>query len=113
MPDFKVNPQPWVKDAVRVAGDKLVADIVNDFAGYRIEPRSPLNKPPETVQVHGAGKVVGGDDAVPAGGGTGWADSLELKAPPGVSIVDELVAQQDLADFTARARELAAASGLS
>jgi hypothetical protein len=113
MPDFKVNPQPWMKAAVNVADDALVKSLVEDFRGYRPEPRSPLNQPSQTVVPVGAGKVVGGDDAPVASGGTGWADSPELKPPPGVALVDQLVAQQDLADFEARCREQASRMGMS
>jgi hypothetical protein len=44
---------------------------------------------------------------------SGWRDAPQLRQPDGVALVDQLVDQQDLLDFAARARELAAASGLS
>jgi hypothetical protein len=44
---------------------------------------------------------------------SGWRDAPQLRQPDGVGLVDQLVDQQDLLDFAARARELAAASGLS
>jgi hypothetical protein len=108
MPDFKVNPQPWMRDAVKVADEKLVKQIADDFRAYNPAPRSTLS-PPATVQVVGAGRVVGGDDAPVASGGTGWASSPELKPPPGVSIIDEMCAQEDQAWRLQRAKELAAA----
>ena len=112
MPDYKVNPQPWMKDAVKVAGDKLVADIVNDFAGYNPAPRSPLNQPPQTVQVHGAGRVVSGDDKPVASTGTGWASSPELRPPEGINLIDEMCAAEDASWRLQRARELAEAAAL-
>jgi hypothetical protein len=112
MPDYKVNPQPWVRDALKVAGDKLVADIVNDFAGYNPAPRSPLNQPPQTVQVQGAGRVVSGDDKPVASTGTGWADSPELKPPPGINLIDEMCAADDASWRLQRAREVAEVAAL-
>jgi hypothetical protein len=107
MADFKVNPQPWMRDAVRVADDKLVKQIADDFRSYNASPRSPLSSPPQTVSVVGAGRVVGGDDAPVAGTGSGWADSPELKPPPGIDLIDEMCAQADLADRAERIRALA------
>src|SRR6516162_5866083 len=56
MPDFKVNPQPWMKAAVNVADDALVKALVDDFRSYNPAPRSTLS-PPATVRVVGAGNV--------------------------------------------------------
>jgi hypothetical protein len=114
MPDFKVNPQPWMRDAQRVADDKLVADIVNDFRSYNPAPRSPLNQPPQTVVPVGAGKVVDGSDAPVASGGTGWADSPQIRdwRPPGLEHMDRMMDAQDAIDRAARARELIEASAI-
>jgi hypothetical protein len=112
MPDYKVNPQPWMRDALKVAGDKLVADIVNDFAGYNPAPRSPLNQPAQTVSVVGAGRTISGDDKPVASTGTGWADSPELKPPAGINLIDEMCAAEDASWRLQRARELAEAAAL-
>jgi hypothetical protein len=112
MPDYKVNPQPWMREAVNVADDKLVRQLVEDFRSYNPAPRSPLNQPPQTVQVQGAGRVVGGDDKPVASTGTGWASSPELKPPPGINLIDEMCAQEDASWRLQRARELAEAAAL-
>jgi hypothetical protein len=112
MPDYKVNPQPWVKDAVRVADDKLVRQIAEDFRAYNPSPRSPLNQPPQTVQVQGAGRVVSGDDKPVASTGTGWASSPELRPPEGINLIDEMCAAEDASWRLQRAREVAEAVAL-
>jgi hypothetical protein len=103
------DPYEWVKDLRRTVNDKLMRQIVDDFAGYNPSPRSPLSSPPATVQIQGAGRVVGGDDVPVASTGTGWADSPQLKPPPGVDLIDQMVAAQDERDLVQRAKELAVA----
>jgi hypothetical protein len=110
MPDYKVNPQPWMKDARRVADDALVKALVEDFRSYNPSPRSPLNQPPQTVVPVGAGKVVTAGEQVRRG--TGWTDppSIDKWKPPGVEHMDRMMDQQDAIDRAERVRQLAGAS---
>jgi hypothetical protein len=115
MPDFKVNPQPWMRDAQRVADDKLVADIVNDFRSYNPAPRSPLNQPPQTVVPVGAGKVVDGSNAPVASTGTGgWVNppSVDNWRAPGLREMDAMMDQQDAIDRAERIKALADAAAI-
>jgi hypothetical protein len=119
MPDYKVNPQPWVKDAVRVADDKLVRQIAEDFRAYNPSPRSPLSSPPQTVSVGGAGRVVGGDVGpqhrpIAEQAGSGWTTppSIDSWRAPGLEHMDRMMDAQDAIDRAARARELAGAAAL-
>jgi hypothetical protein len=108
------NPFEWVNDLRRVADDKLVKQIAEDFRNYNPSPRSSLS-PPATVQVVGAGRVVGGDEAQPvAGTGSGWADSPQIKdwRAPGIDYVDAMCDAQDRVDRAARARELIEAAAI-
>src|SRR6516225_6079032 len=103
MPDYKVNPQPWMRDALKVADDALVKALAEDFRNYNPAPRSTLS-PPATVQIVGAGRVVGGDDKPVASTGSGWADSPEIKPPPGINLIDEMCAAEDASWRLQRAR---------
>jgi hypothetical protein len=84
-----------------------MADIVNDFRSYNPAPRSLT--PPATVTPVGAGKVVTGSDAPVASGGTGWADSPQIRdwKPPGVEHMDRMMDQADAIDRAERIRQLA------
>ena len=115
--------QPWMKDAVRAVNTDLMQDIVND---NRPPPRPAA--PPSNVTVVGSGRVQDFDvgpayrpyvppptEEAPAERSerSGWQGQTELKPPPGVALVDELVFQQDVADLEARGRQEAAAMGIS
>jgi hypothetical protein len=107
------DPFEWVKDLRRVVGDKLMKDIVDDFRSYNPAPRSTLS-PPATVQIQGAGRVVGGSDGPVASTGTGWADSPQIKdwKAPGLEIMDRMMDQQDALDKAERIRQLAQATAI-
>jgi hypothetical protein len=117
MPDFKVNPQPWMKAAVNVADDALVKALVDDFRSYNPAPRSTLS-PPATVRVVGAGNVVGGDvgpqhrpvDAT----NSGWQEPPRVNdwRPPGLEHMDRMMDAQDTIDKAQRIRELAEAAAV-
>ena len=120
--------QPWEKEALRVANTDLVQSIVSDNRPAPVPRGSASN-----VQVVGAGRTVDPPDYGPAyrpidprlrqpsteeapaerSERSGWQGQTELKPPPGVALVDELVFQQDVADPEARGRQEAAAMGIS
>jgi hypothetical protein len=104
------DPFEWVKDLRRTVPTSLVRQIVDDFRSYDPSPRSLT--PPATVQIVGAGRTISGDDKPVASTGTGWADSPELKPPPGISLIDEMCAQEDASWRLQRAREVAEAAAL-
>ena len=106
------HPYEWVRDMTRVADDKLVRDLVRDFAGYNPSPRSPLNQPPQTVQVQGAGRVVSGSDAPVASSGTGWANSPEIRPPDGLQHIDRMLDEEDRIWRAQRIREVAEAAAV-
>jgi hypothetical protein len=89
-----------------------MADIVNDFRSYNPAPRSLT--PPATVTPVGAGKVVTGSDAPVASGGTGWADSPQIRdwKPPGLREMDAMMDAADLQDRLERVKQLGEAKAL-
>src|SRR6516162_10241305 len=90
----------WVARSRRIVDDKLMRDIIADNAGDRPTSGSMIPSAPSRVTPVGSGRVVdAGTDAPVSGPGSGWADSPQLRQPDGVALVDQLVAQQDLADF--------------
>jgi hypothetical protein len=91
----------WVRRSLKACPNDLMRQIVADNAGDRPTYSSPLPKPKAS------------QPSEEPQDRSGWRDAQALKSPDGVSLVDQLVDQQDLLDFAARARELAAASGLS
>jgi hypothetical protein len=97
------HPFAWVGDLRRVVGDKLMADIVEDFRRGPAAPGPTL--PP--VKVMGAGTVKTAGEEVQRG--TGWteAPSTANWRAPGIDLIDEMCAQQDQIDRQARIRELA------
>jgi hypothetical protein len=115
MPDYKVKPQPWMRDAVKVADDALVKSLVDDFRSYNPSPRSPLNSPPATANPVDAAPVKTGSDGPVASTGTGWADSPQIKdwRPPGLEHMDRMMDQADAIDKAERIRQLAEAQALS
>ena len=117
--DYRVPPQPWVRAALGVCDTDLMKQIVED---NRSRPSSGGSHLPN-VNIVGAPRVQT-PDVGPAyrpyqpppedtADRSGWRDAQALKSPDGVHLVDQLVAQQDLRDFEARAREQAAAMGIS
>jgi hypothetical protein len=103
----------WVVDLVRNVPTDLVRDVVNDNRGDR-----PLSGATPKVQIQGAGTVTTGDGGPkyrpyqPTADDTdrsGWRDAPQLKPPPGLEIIDAMVAAQDERDLVQRANELAAA----
>jgi hypothetical protein len=115
--------QPWEKAAIGVCNTDMLKDIVAD---NRPPPRPAAE--PSTVTIVGSGRVQDFDvgpayrpidprllhpkEEAPAER-SGWKDGVPLRQPDGVALVDQLVDQQDMLDFAARAQQLAAASGLS
>ena len=111
--DYRVNPQPWMREAIAVCGDDLMQQIVADNRNRAPVGGSVL----PTVKVLGAGTVVTGTDGAahtPAQN-HGWTEPprTENWRAPGIDIIDRLVDQQDERDLEARCREQAATMGLS
>src|SRR5215469_196705 len=96
----------WLRRARRACPDDVLRDIVNDNRGDFPRSGSMIpNQKPSTVVPVGSGKVVDAGSAGPvASGGTGWADSPQIRdwRPPGVDICDELMDAQDRLDRAAR-----------
>jgi hypothetical protein len=120
------HPYAWVRDLRNVADDALVKSLVEDFRhGIASSGGSmiPGQRPASTVSVVGSGKVQDpvlgpkyrpvDHSAITDQPGSGWKEGTPLRPPPGISWVDELVFQQDLADLEAKGREQAAAMGIS
>jgi hypothetical protein len=103
----------WLQRSLGACSNKMMADIINDNRGDRPTSGSMIPSQPSKVVPVGSGKVVTAGESEAPQDRSGWRDSPQLRQPDGVSLVDQLVDQQDLLDFAARARELAAASGLS
>jgi hypothetical protein len=119
------DPFQWVKDLRRTVDTDLMKQIVEDFR--RGPPSSggsmiPGQRSASTVTVVGSGKVQTPDvgpkyrpyqePAAEPTDRSGWRDTPQLKPPEGVALVDQLVDQQDMLDFAARAQEQAAAMGI-
>ena len=114
------HPNAWIGDMRSVVDTKLMQDIVND---NRSCPSSGGSMIPNKVSVVGAGRTVDptlGPKYRPyqepppeePADRSGWRDTPQLKPPEGVALVDQLVAQQDMLDFAARAQEQAKAMGI-
>jgi hypothetical protein len=102
----------YMRDLVQAVPTDLVRDIVADNR----HPIHPAQDPSAKVTVHGAGRVVTGDDG-PAHrplDRSGWTEPPQVDAwrPPGVDICDALVDKQDAIDRAARIRELAEAAAI-
>ena len=99
----------YMADLANAVPTDVVKSLVSDF---RRGPAS-LGGSTATVQVVGAGRVIDGDD-VKRGttSQNGWveAPSTSNWKPPGLSIMDAMMDQQDAIDRAARARELAEAA---
>jgi hypothetical protein len=97
----------WLRRARRACPDDVLRDIINDNRGDF--PRSgsmiPNQQPSKVVPV-GAGKVTTPGELAQ---GTGWVKppSVDQWKPDGLSIMDEMMDQQDRIDRAARIRELA------
>jgi hypothetical protein len=103
----------WMRDCVNVVDDKLMRSIVEDF---RRGPPPPGPTLPTATPV-GAGKVVDADPGPKyrpynEQGQGGWTKPPQVDQwkPPGLSIMDAMMDQQDAVDRAARARELAEAA---
>jgi hypothetical protein len=101
----------YMRDLVANVGDKLVADIVNDFRSYNPHP---AQDPSAKVVPSAAGKVVTGDVGPahrPIEQGTGWTTPPQVDQwkAPGIDYVDALCDEQDRRDRAQRIRELAGA----
>jgi hypothetical protein len=104
--------EEFERDLVANVGDKAVRDIVNDFRNYQVGPSAG---PAHKVRLEGVGVVQTGDDGVkhrPPNTSSGWSEpkSIDSWKPPGLSIMDAMLDQQDAIDRAARARELAEAA---
>jgi hypothetical protein len=97
----------WQRDLTAAVPDRLVKQIAEDF---RRGPPPPGPTLP-SVRVMGAGTVVDGDTAAPSRGWT-EAKSIDTWKPDGLSIMDEMMDQQDAVDRAARVRELAEAAAV-
>jgi hypothetical protein len=108
----------YVNDLIKACPNDLMKSIVED---NRSRPSSGGSMLPK-VSVVGAGRVSTPDigpayrpyqePAPEPADRSGWRDTPQLKPPDGVALVDQLVDQQDLLDFAARAQEQAAAMGI-
>jgi hypothetical protein len=96
----------WKRDLLQTVPDAAVKDLVSDFAGYRIEPRSPLNSPPATANPVDAAPVRTGNDGV----NWGWREAPQLKPQPGIDLIDRMCQTQDAIDRAERIRQLAEAT---
>jgi hypothetical protein len=103
------NLPEYMRDLVANVGDKLVADIVNDFRTYTPGPSAGKAS---KVTVQGAGTVQTGDDG-PAHrpfeqGQGGWVKPPQVDQwkPPGLEAMDAMMDQQDAIDKAARVKEL-------
>jgi hypothetical protein len=90
----------WVRRSLKACPNDLMRSIVEDNRGDVPTYSSPIAKPK-------------GQPSEEPQNRSGWRDAPQLRQPDGVALVDQLVDQQDLLDFAARAQELAAAMGLS
>jgi hypothetical protein len=112
--------QPWMRDAIAVCGDKLMADIVND---NRPPPRPAA--PPSNVQIVGAGRTVEFDygpayrpyvppkeDANATADRSGWQAERPLRPPEGLQHIDAMLDAEDQRWRLQRAREVAEAAAL-
>jgi hypothetical protein len=98
----------WMRDCVSVVDDKLMRQIVEDFKRGPAAPGPTLPK----VNVVGAGTVVDGGDGAKHTPHRGWSEPPKVDnwKPPGLSVMDAMMDQQDAIDRAARARELAEAA---
>ena len=106
----------WQRDLTAAVPDRLVKEIAADFRSYNPHP---AQDPSARVSVQGAGVVKTGDvgpqhrpvDPSATNSG-GWVEpkSIDTWKPDGLSIMDEMMDQQDAIDRAARVRELAAAA---
>jgi hypothetical protein len=103
----------WLRRSLGACNNKLMADIVNDNRGDRPTSGSMIPSAPSKVTPVGSGKVVTAGETEAPQDRSGWRDSLPLRQPDSVALVDQLVNQQDLLDFEARCREQAARMGIS
>ena len=110
--DYRVNPQPWMREAIAVCGDDLMQQIVADNRNRAPVGGSVL----PTVKILGAGAVTTGDDGAAhrsyqptEDDRSGWREPDPLRPPPGINLIDEMVAAQDERDLIERAKQMAAA----
>jgi hypothetical protein len=119
------HPNAWIRDLRNVADDALVKSLVDDFRhGIATSGGSmiPGQRPASTVSIVGAGRTVEPslgpayrpyqEPAPEPADRSGWRDAQALKTPEGVSLVDQLVEAQDLADLEARGRQEAQRMGI-
>jgi hypothetical protein len=102
-----------MRDCVNVVDDKLMRSIVEDFRRGPPPPGPTLPK----VSVVGAGTVTTGDDGPkhrPFEQGQGWVNPPQVDQwkPPGLSVMDRLMDQQDALDKAERIRKLAEAAAV-
>jgi len=113
--------EEYERDLLKIADDRLVADIVNDFRTYSPTPRAD---PKATATPMGAGRVTTPDIGpkyrayVPPDEPTdrsGWTTppSVDRWRAPGLEHCDRLMDQQDAADRLARVKELGEAQALA
>ena len=107
----------FVRRSLRACPNDLMRQIVADNRGDFPRSGSMIPNKPSAGKVipEGAGRVVGGPDVPVASTGTGWAESPQVNdwKPPGLSIMDQMMDQQDAIDRAARVRELAEGAALS
>jgi hypothetical protein len=106
----------FVRRSLRACPNDLMRQIVADNRGDFPRSGSMIPNKPSAGKVipEGAGRVVGGPDVPVASTGTGWAESPQVNdwKPPGLSIMDRMMDQQDAIDRAARLRELAEATAV-
>jgi hypothetical protein len=90
----KLGIEPWQLEMAEAVGDDVLRDIAADARRRPPSdgPCSPLATSPNREEVKR---------------GTGWADEIPLKSPPGVGILDRLMDAQDAQDRAERAAKAA------
>jgi hypothetical protein len=106
----------WLRRSLRACDDDLMRSIVEDNRNRATSGGSHI---PNKVSVVGAGKTVDGDVGPkyrayqqPTDDNedrSGWVDPPQLKPPPGIDLIDQMVAAQDEQDLIERAKQMAAA----
>jgi hypothetical protein len=90
--------QEWEVEMSKAVPDDLVRSLVNDFKHGPSLPSSMAQKPGPTAEVKR---------------GTGWQEDTPLRQPPGVDLIDRMVATQDKINAAQKVQELSSLLALS
>jgi hypothetical protein len=94
MPDYRVPPQPWVQDALKVCGDDLMRDIVSDARAHN-------------VILSRGGTAPAKDNKEETADRSGWREGRALKPPDGIREIDALCDHADAVQKLERLVKLA------